>query len=262
MNQADRHRRAGLASSPGLFFALVFLLTLPFWVLGAAFDLQLMPGLPLSSLMVVTPMLAAVLVRWSGVGYRGALGLLARAADVRRSRAPAAVAMLILVNPLIYAASYLAQTMLGVDLPAPDIRFGQTVALFAVFFAAATVEELGWSGHALDALRQRRSAVQAALILGVVWAVWHFVPLVQVGRSIEWIAWWTVGTVAARVLMVWFYERTGHSVFLMSVYHAISNTCWQLYPVQGTFYDPRINAAMSVLLVLIIVRPWKRAGTA
>lgn len=245
-------------SSSALFFALIFLLTLPFWIVGATVGLELMPGLPLSSLMVVAPALAAFLIHWSSQGRKRAIGFLARAFDISRLRSPVIVGLLLLTNPLIYAVSYVLQTMLGVDLPSPDVRFGPTLVLFSAFFVAATLEELGWTGHALELLRKRWSTFQTGLILGVIWAVWHFVPLLQVGRSVEWILWWTVGTVAARVLMVWFYERTGRGVFILSVYHAISNTCWQLYPEQGSFYDPRINAAVTVLLVMIVVGQWKR----
>jgi hypothetical protein len=39
--------------SPLKFFALVLGLSVPFWLLGAAADLQLMPGLSVSALMVL-----------------------------------------------------------------------------------------------------------------------------------------------------------------------------------------------------------------
>ncbi len=44
--------------SPLTFFALVFGLSIPFWLIGAATDLQLMPGLPLSALMAFCPLAA------------------------------------------------------------------------------------------------------------------------------------------------------------------------------------------------------------
>lgn len=249
--------REPLESSPALYFVLVFLLTLPFWVVGGMLDLELMPGLPLSSLMVVAPALAAFSIRWNSLGRSHAIGFLARAVDIARLRSPAIVVLLLLMNPLIYAASYFIQTAFGAELPLPDVRTGQLFGLLAIFLVAAVLEELGWTGHATDLLRKRRNILQTGLMLGVVCALWHVVPLLQVGRSLEWILWWAVGTVAARVLMVWFYERTGRSVFILSVYHAISNTCWQLYPVQGSLYDPRFNAAITVLFVLVVVRPWK-----
>ena len=37
--------------STGAFFGLTFLLSLPFWLLGAVRDNALLPGLPISALM-------------------------------------------------------------------------------------------------------------------------------------------------------------------------------------------------------------------
>jgi membrane protease YdiL (CAAX protease family) len=48
-------------------------------------------------------------------------------------------------------------------------------------------EELGWSGYAIDLLQARWGALGAGILLGSVWAVWHFVPLAQVHRSPGWI---------------------------------------------------------------------------
>src|SRR3954449_2784622 len=48
--------------SPLRFFLLVFLLTVPFLVLGALNDGQIVPGVPLAGLAVVCPVLAGPLV--------------------------------------------------------------------------------------------------------------------------------------------------------------------------------------------------------
>jgi membrane protease YdiL (CAAX protease family) len=60
--------------------------------------------------------------------------------------------------------------------------------MFLLSLGAGLGEELGWSGYALDPMQARWHALQAGILLGLVWAVWHWVPLVQVHRSAEWIA--------------------------------------------------------------------------
>lgn len=242
--------------APYVFFALVFALSIPFWVLGAISDRELMPGLPLSSLMVVCPALAALILRWRVFGRRGALAFLTRAVDVRRLRSPVFIALLVLINPGMYVASYLIQRAIGVHLPTPDIQLGPTLLLFAIFLIAATAEELGWTGYALDPLQHRWGIVRSGLIIGLVWAVWHLVALGQADRSVEWVIWWTLGTVAARVLMVWLYNQTGRAVFGMSLYHAISNVCWQTFPVQGSHFDPRIDALLTIVVVIAALWAW------
>jgi len=250
-NASDDDQAAG---TPLAFFALVAALSLPFWVLGYYFNVELMPGLPLASLMVVCPTLAAIILRWRAFGGRRAMAFLARALDIRRLSGPAFIALLILINPVIYAASYAIQLAMGVDLPAPDIRLGQTLVLLAVFLVAATAEELGWTGHVLDPLLRRWGIVRAGLIVGVACALWHVVALVQVGRPADWVLWWALGTVAARVLIAWLYTRTGQSVFGISLYHALSNLCWQSFPVQGSYFDPRIDALVTVAITVVLVR--------
>ncbi len=68
--------------------------------------------------------------------------------------------------------------------------------MFVVFFAAALSEALGWSGCLIDPMQARWNALEASILLGLVRAVWHWVPLVQAHRSATWIAWWSRGTVA------------------------------------------------------------------
>ena len=53
---APRHR------SPLKFLLLVFALSIPFWMIGALTDLQLMPGLSVSAFMTFCPMVAALIL--------------------------------------------------------------------------------------------------------------------------------------------------------------------------------------------------------
>lgn len=215
-----------------------------------------MPGLPPASLMVVCPALAALLFQLWRSGRESAISLLARMFDFRRLRFPLAVVLLLLLNPVSFAISLAIQRSLGVAVPLPtSIRPFPLLGLFCVFLVAAVCEELGWSGYALGPLQCRWGEVLAGLTIGLVWALWHFVPLAEAGRSIEWISWWSLWTSATRVIMVWLYNRTGRSVFGISLYHAASNVCWQIYPVRGSYFDPTISALVTVGFAAILIRP-------
>ena len=48
---------------------------------------------------------------------------------------------------------------------------------------------------------QPYGALGGALLLGVVWAGWHLIPLLSAGRSLAWIAWWALGTVSYPVII-------------------------------------------------------------
>lgn len=88
--------RPGGASS-GRFVALVFTLSAPFWILGTLWRVQLMPGLPVTGVMVACPLLAAVLLTYREQRAAGVAKLLARAVDFRRIPAVCYLPLLLLM---------------------------------------------------------------------------------------------------------------------------------------------------------------------
>lgn len=241
------------SGSPLVFFALVFILSTPFWMIGAIADDQIMPGLPISALIIISPLFAAVILRWREAGPSGVAALLARAVDWRRVSSWAWFVPALLLMPALSVIAFFISELTGVPLPVPQFTLADVALLCALFFVAALMEELGWMGYALDPLQARWGALAAALIIGVVWAVYHFVPLLQVGRDWEWIAWWTLGTIAVRVFMVALYNAAGGSVFIVTVFHMSQNVSWQLYPVQGSYYDPRTFGVLFLVAALVAV---------
>jgi len=86
------------------------------------------------------------------------------------------------------------------------------------------------------------------------------VALLQAGRSITWIAWWTLSTVAARVIIVWLYNNTNMSVFIATLFHMTINVTWQVFPVNGSYYDPRITGLVTALVAVVVVLFWGPRG--
>ncbi|MBE3561828.1 MAG: hypothetical protein IMW89_21795 [Ktedonobacteraceae bacterium] len=72
-------------------------------------------------------------------------------------------------------------------------------------------------------MQARFGALRAALLIGVVWSVWHCIPLLEAHRSLAFIGWWSLGTVATRVIITWLYNNTGKSVFVAALFHTMSN---------------------------------------
>jgi len=79
------------------------------------------------------------------------------------------------------------------------------------------------------------------------------VALVQVHRSAAWIAWWSLGTVAARVIIAWLYNNTGKSVFAATLFHTTSNVTWRLFPIHGSFFHPRSTGSITVFAAAIVI---------
>ena len=162
----------------------------------------------------------------------------------------------ILLMPGVMVLSYGLMRLMGVPLPTPQFTVLAALALFLAFFIAALGEELGWSGYVIDPMQDRWGALQAGVLLGLVWAVWHIVPFLQAHRSLAWIAWQCLFTVAARVLIVWLYNNTGKSVFAAASFHAMSNVSWLLFPIYGSYYDPRITGLITTFAAVIVTVVW------
>jgi len=243
--------------SPLKFCLLVFAVSLPFWLADPLVGHQLVPGVPVTALIVVfCPSAVAVILVYRESNKAGVRGLLKRAFDYNRIRAKIWYAPMLLLMPVVTISSYGWMRWMGVPLPIPQIRVVATLAMSLAIFILALGEELGWSGYAIDPMQDRWGALPASILLGLVWAIWHIVPLLQVHRSPAWIAWWCLGTVAARILIVWLYNNTGKSVFAAAVFHATVNVTWQLFPIRGSYWDPRVNGVIMAIAAVVVVGVW------
>lgn len=237
------------------FLALVFALSLPFWVLGAVYPRELMPGVPLSALMVLCPAAAALALAWRERGRAGVVALARRVLDFPRIEGARWYAVTLLMMPGIAAAAYGVMLVLGRTVPRPDIPWSAIPGMSVMILVAAAAEEIGWSGYATPRLQVRLTALQAGLLLGVATALWHVVPLLEVGRTPGWAAWQAGNLVATRVLLVWLYNRTGGSVAATILCHATVNLSWQLFPSHGSHYDPRIVGLIGALVAVVVFAP-------
>ncbi len=237
---------------PFLFFGLLIVLTVPFWVFGTLVNGELLPGLPVSAIMVICPVLAGGLLVLQAGGTAELVSYLRRAGDFVGMR-PWVWIVALGTMPAIMFLSGVFLVSMGNALPAPQISLGHTLALFGLFFVSATAEELGWTGYATRPLVRNHGLIVAGLILGLVSVVWHLIPLLQVDRSWDWIAWWALGTVSRRMIIVWLYARGGQRVFSASLFHAMSNLSWMLFPVMGSHYDPMSVAIITLAVALSVL---------
>jgi membrane protease YdiL (CAAX protease family) len=241
--------------SPG-FFLLVFALSVPFWVLGAVTDLQLMPGLSISALMTFCPVAAALILVSRENKARGATELLRRSFDFRRITRKRWYVPVLLLMPAVSVVVYTLMRWKDLPLPAPQFRVGESLLMSLGFFVGALGEELGWSGYVLEPLQARWNALQSSLILGLVAVLWHLVPLLLLHRPPAWIAWWCLYAVAARILIVWLYNNTGKSVFAVALFHASLNFSYSLFPVYGSHFDMRVGSLVMVLVAGVVSAVW------
>ncbi len=247
---------APLDRSPLKFFLLVFTLSVPLWLIGGVTDLQLMPGLWVSALAAFSPMVAALMLVHRETGASGATELLRRSFDFARIREWRWYAPILLLMAGVNVAVYGLMRWMDMPLPAPQIGVVAAPLMLLAFFVAALGEELGWSGYITDPMQDRWSALQTGVVLGLVSVLWHVVPLLLVHRSPNWIAWWCLYAVAARILIVWLYNNTGRSVFAVALFHATLNLAWMLFPVYGSHFDMRLGGLVMAAIAVTVTVVW------
>jgi len=247
-------RRPG--RSPLRFVLLVFALSVPLFVMGALVPLELLPGLPVSSLSVLCPVTAAAILVYREEKWASVSVLLKRSFDCGRIKGAVWYLPTVLLMPAVAILAYGLMRLMRLPLPIPQPLGWAALTTIPTFFVAALAEELGWSGYATDPLEDRWNGLRAGVLLGVVGAAWHLVLLAQAQRPPAWIAWQSLCLVALRILIVWLYNNTGKSVFAAAVCHATYNVSWQLFPNQGSHYDPRITGLIMAVVAVIVTAAW------
>jgi membrane protease YdiL (CAAX protease family) len=235
--------------SPLRFFVLVFALSIPIWLIQPR-------DWPISA-SVGAPLIAALILVYREEGGGGVRRLLSRVFDQRRIRKGIWYGPIILLMPVVYLLTYGVMSLMGLPLPdEPYFPFLLIPLLFVLFFILAIGEEVGWTGYATDPLQDRWSALTTGIILGLVTALWHFVPLIQMGRTPIWIAWWSLGSISIRVLTVWLYNNTGRSLFAGIVFHAMNNLSFALFPNYGSHWDPAVAGVITAIVAVIVAFLW------
>lgn len=144
----------------------------------------------------------------------------------------------------------------GAALPDPHIPLVMVPVFFGAFSISAWCEQLGWTGYATDPLQRRWGALAASVIVGVIWALGHVVPLIQTHRPPAWIVWQCLGMIPFRILITWIFNTTGNTVFATIVFHATSNVSQFLFPTYGSHYDPFLTCLILAFTAALVTVMW------
>jgi membrane protease YdiL (CAAX protease family) len=144
--------------------------------------------------------------------------------------------------------------VLADDLRPPSVSRLAFVLPFFILDAIANGEEIGWRGYVLPRLQARHNALVAALVLGLIWALWH-VPKLLTHWDWPYFAVFALDTVAKSLLLAWLYNNTGGSLLLVVLAHAAWNTLSIFLPVASTLSSENLGAyaSQAVLEVLVAV---------
>ncbi|WP_254765839.1 type II CAAX endopeptidase family protein [Salinilacihabitans rarus] len=138
------------------------------------------------------------------------------------------------------------------------------IGLVLATFLGGGQEELGWRGFAQPELQARLGATPAAVVVGILWGLWHL-PLFFDPTTIH--SQWSlpsqlayfVGITGFSVLLAWVYNGSGGSILLAMLMHGAENALGSLAPVQfeeivaGDVVDWEALTVLNVSHTLITV---------
>lgn len=139
-------------------------------------------------------------------------------------------------------------------------------AIGILFGLPALLEEIGWMGYAFPKMQVKQSPLVAAILLGVLWGLWHAPVVDYLGAAAPHGTYWLpfflsfVAIVAAmRVLIVWIYSNTG-SLFLAWLMHFSMTASLvvfdpvQVSPAQETLWYWVYAAVLWTVVIVVTLR--------
>lgn len=206
-----------------------------------------------SPLVPFGPGLAAVLVAFLAGGRAGLSGLLRQLGRWRVNPAWYGVALgvPVAVTALALGAAVVAGAPVPTWEPSDVLQIAGSLAVTIVI--VGIFEEVGWRGFLLPRLQRGRSALAAALIVGLVWLPWHFPEFVSDPGQRP-LAPFAIYVFALSVLLAWLYNSTQASLPIVILFHAAFNSFAQFFlsGVEGSQYLVAWWAMAGLIMVLTL----------
>jgi membrane protease YdiL (CAAX protease family) len=208
---------------------------------------QLTGSHPLFYLAVWSPAIAAFYIIFRKYGFKGIKAFLK---GLFLWRAPWGwyVFLLLGIPVIFFAGAYLNGKLFSEPLPY------QTLAPALVAIAMAVikgpVEEFGWRGFALPLLQRRVAPIRAALIIGIIWGLWHTPAFLLSGtQQSQWdFAPFFLGCIAISVIISALFNATKGSIVLCAFLHFnLMNPLWP----DAQPYDTYLLIVAAVIVVWV-----------
>ena len=148
----------------------------------------------------------------------------------------------------------------GASFPLSNLSWNHLFFLVGILFYQIVIvwgEELGWRGYALPALQKKIHPILAAVVLGVIWGIWHLPYFFIPGSQHENMSliFFIVSTVGYSLIYTWIFNGSKGSTLIMSLFHAANNTTvsFTMMFVPQILDEPVITLCILGLFDLLII---------
>lgn len=147
------------------------------------------------------------------------------------------ILVLIFLMPLSVVISILLSVLMGYSID--QLQLSSEIAIVGgefflsliILILAPTLEEIGWRGYGVDALRSRNNLFRTSLIFCIMWAAWH-IPLFFIKGYYQntllspnpyYAVNFFLSLIPLVFIMNWLYYKTNRSIIVIIVFHFIVN---------------------------------------
>jgi membrane protease YdiL (CAAX protease family) len=238
-----------------LFLILVFLFSIPLWIIGFIFDAtKIIPvKLPISALQFFCVIFSAIIVTKKFKGLT--IPFLKSGFDFHRIKNKNWQVAVFILLPLTVLLSYFLTKHFGVLIKNKSTPIWNIPFFLLIYGLSGYCEEIGWTAIAVEKLLTRFNIIITGLVVGIIWALWHIIPFIQTNNTTIWVIWQSIFTVTFRVLMTKIYVVTNRSIFATIALHTTYNTAFSMLPYYGSTYNPMYMffSTMTVGIVVFIL---------
>ena len=143
---------------------------------------------------------------------------------------------------------------------------GLVVFAYILVLGGPLFEEPGWRGFALPRLQTRWGPLAGSVILGVLWAGWHFTEFLEPGfaatnggLSLRGMAVFSLIAISFAIIITWVFNHTRTSLLIAILLHTMINWSQVLtssvFPAAGTNEEgPLVSFGVTALVLVVATR--------
>jgi membrane protease YdiL (CAAX protease family) len=171
--------------------------------------------------------------------------------------------LIALVGPsLLFLVGDVIRLAIGAALPASWLAIPGAAAvafLVGTLIAGSFGEEVGWRGLGQPRLQQRYGALWAAVLVGVIWSLWHLWPIAAPGglNTTTWseTSLTFIRLISTSIVYAWLFNSTRGSLLIVMLAHAGHNLAVRFVPPADSVQhgDPVVTGLYVLAAVAVVV---------